>query len=539
MQQSFDRYFLSYFPLQTFPVGEKFQILESDDVKTQMKKWLYKTSLDVYDPEMVRSREATDADLQIATALSGFKLSDAEEKNAREYLGELKLNYDIIRGLSKERILQILTTGYLKPLHRFEDYSEDFVKTMVNLRSMEQHSKTPESLKYAQSFSSSPEKLRVYLENPDPVIREWRYLSQPKSDLERLPPVLISRLMKNLSPTTIAGFKSVSKTTSRAKVIKWKAVIEGGIIKDALEGYILKQISHLTIKGPVIDLEYLRNLTCLESLELGWIFDQQIRVNDLPDGLTKLIYKLNQPIGAGVLPKGLKIIEFGLDFNQPIGVDVLPEGLRILKFGSLFNQPIQEKVFPDNLESLEFGINFDQPIGVGVLPKNLRVLKFGGRFDQLIGVGVLPIYLESLEFGNLFNRALGPGIFPQRLKNLVFGNFFNKPIAKRAFQNNIPIVIKFLPNSIESLTFGRNFNQPNLKGSLPKSLKSLTYGTNYNQSIKRGYLPDSLKILKFGPYYNRWMESGSLPKGLEVFMLGKYRMQPTQEGNFPFKLKNL
>lgn len=72
--------------------------------------------------------------------------------------------------------------------------------------------------------------------------------------------------------------------------------------------------------------------------------------------------------------------------------------------------------------------------------------------------------------------------WPESLTTLSFNGEFNQPIEK----------IKW-PESLTNLTFSHDFNQPIENIEWPKSLSILAFGTKFNQYID--FLPESLKEL--------------------------------------------
>ena len=73
-----------------------------------------------------------------------------------------------------------------------------------------------------------------------------------------------------------------------------------------------------------------------------------------------------------------------------------------------------------------------------------------------------------------------------------------------------------LPSSLQSLTFGRQFNQ-RLEGmQLPSSLQSLTFGRYFNQSLEGIQLPSSLQSLTFGQQFNRAWRASNYPEACRV-----------------------
>ena len=73
-----------------------------------------------------------------------------------------------------------------------------------------------------------------------------------------------------------------------------------------------------------------------------------------------------------------------------------------------------------------------------------------------------------------------------------------------------------LSSSLQSLTFGRRFNQ-SLEGTqLPSSLQSLTFGDYFDQSLEGIQLPCSLQSLTFGLKFDQSLEGIQLPAACRV-----------------------
>ena len=71
--------------------------------------------------------------------------------------------------------------------------------------------------------------------------------------------------------------------------------------------------------------------------------------------------------------------------------------------------------------------------------------------------------------------------------------------------------------SLQSLTFGEEFNH-SLEGiQLPSSLQSLTLGKDFNQSLEGIQLPSSLHSLTFGDGFNQSLQGIQLPSSLRSF----------------------
>src|SRR5207253_2389064 len=114
----------------------------------------------------------------------------------------------------------------------------------------------------------------------------------------------------------------------------------------------------------------------------------------------------------------------------------------------------------------------------GVLPNKLKTIKFGSNFNQPL-IDVLPKSLEAIKFGKSFDNKINS--LPVGLKYIKFGFNFNQKISRQ-----------FFPNSINTIIFGDEFNNP-LDDVLPDNLSCLKLGWEFNKPIKK--LPDNLKLL--------------------------------------------
>ena len=77
-----------------------------------------------------------------------------------------------------------------------------------------------------------------------------------------------------------------------------------------------------------------------------------------------------------------------------------------------------------------------------------------------------------------------------------------------------------LPSSLQSLSFGDDFNQ-RLDGiQLPSSLQILTFDRSFNQSLDGISLPSSLQSLTFGYYFNQRLDGIQLPSSLQSLTFG-------------------
>lgn len=125
----------------------------------------------------------------------------------------------------------------------------------------------------------------------------------------------------------------------------------------------------------------------------------------------------------------------------------------------------------------------------------------------------LPDSLESLAFGRSFDHSLENSEFPRCLRSLTFGGDFNQSLEN----------VKF-PECLESLTFGRAFNQRLHRVKFPDVLQSLVFGNDFNQSLEvhvaQFKLPQGLQHLAFGCKFNQSLTKVQLPHTLQSLAFG-------------------
>ena len=109
-----------------------------------------------------------------------------------------------------------------------------------------------------------------------------------------------------------------------------------------------------------------------------------------------------------------------------------------------------------------------------------------------------------------------------------------------------------LPNSLEVLTFGENFDQStssldmtrvNFRGlekaHFPSDLLSLTFQPFFNRSLEQVKFPQSLRSLTFGWLFNQSLEGVQLPQGLQSLTFGGFFNQSLEKVELPRKLLHL
>eukprot|EP00913_Durusdinium_trenchii_P027889 g26149.t2 len=144
----------------------------------------------------------------------------------------------------------------------------------------------------------------------------------------------------------------------------------------------------------------------------------------------------------------------------------------------------------------------------------------------------LPDSLESLAFGRSFDHSLENSEFPRCLRSLTFGGDFNQSLEN----------VKF-PECLESLTFGRAFNQRLHRVKFPDVLQSLVFGNDFNQSLEvhvaQFKLPQGLQHLAFGCKFNQSLTKVQLPHTLQSLAFGYFFNQSLQDVKFPDGLQSL
>jgi len=258
------------------------------------------------------------------------------------------------------------------------------------------------------------------------------------------------------------------------------------------------------------------------TIELGMMFDREIRRGDLPEGLRKLRlgHSFNQPMS---LPDSVEELSLGTRFNRVMDFP-LPRNLTVLKFGERFNSNIMEGVLPKNLRELSFGMMFNVELTPGVLPRNLEYLDLGTSYKHRLIAGALPPKLKTLILSFSYNEPIDEGVLPNGLLEIQFGEKFNRPLGRGV-----------LPRSLRKLKFGYDFDQ-SLK-RIP-NVTELHLGDGYNRILKRGDIPDSVKILSLGFEYNRVISPGVLPENIEELTFGKYS-ERLLVGSIPGSVRNL
>ena len=260
------------------------------------------------------------------------------------------------------------------------------------------------------------------------------------------------------------------------------------------------------------------------------------------DGVTELA-ATDRLTCLNYLPQSLMTLTLGGDFNQSLE-HVLPQNLQELSLGDKFDKSLQHVAFPCSLRILTFGRNFNQSLEHVVWPKSLEKLTFGQKFNQSLEGVTWPNALQYLMFGDDFDQSLEALVWPSGLLSLTLGDKFDgrlSHVAELAQLENslctassVHSLENVLPNSLQCLTFGRNF--ASLENVVPANLRSLTL-PGFNRSLKVPALP-SLQRLEFGHTTNCSLENMVWPQGLKNLTLGP-RCQSLDNVALPDNLQSL
>lgn len=202
--------------------------------------------------------------------------------------------------------------------------------------------------------------------------------------MDTLPDIVLSRVFGLLDLGTYCRFALSSLRLSLVGPnSSYSQVVERDVSsqEDAVNVY-RKWMSRYRIRL----LNFARDLDCL--VQLFSTFGDQVYALEMHSAW----YDLR----PGILPTGLKVLEFCHVFNRPIVPGTLPYGLESLTLGDQFNQPLSVGIIPEALLSLSFGREFNSKIDEGALPRGLRTVSFGFSFNQKLDAGVLPSTVRTL-----------------------------------------------------------------------------------------------------------------------------------------------
>lgn len=254
--------------------------------------------------------------------------------------------------------------------------------------------------------------------------------------------------------------------------------------------------------------------TNLIHLELGNLFEQDIKNGDLPETLEKLKFGSYYNKKINSLPLNLRYLEFGAYYNQKIDKNVLPNKLKHVVFGYRYNQIIDKDVLPNSLNILVFGYSFNQKLNK--LPDNIEELIFGDRFNQKFEENILPNNIKKLELGYCYNNRFDKNVLPEGLLKLKFGykQYISKHNPTTEFKTK-----NYFPDSLETLIFNNNFNTILNKGDIP-NVKKLVFGHNFNKKLDKDVIPYGVKYLEFGNMYDKKINKNIIPESVTHLIFG-------------------
>ena len=245
-----------------------------------------------------------------------------------------------------------------------------------------------------------------------------------------------------------------------------------------------------------------------EITELTLASEQYKNINILPKYLERLIIMQNIYIDMSrkkdIFPNTLKYFESHNNFDDIL--NYLPNSVEHLVLNNFYNKPI--KKFPTNLKNLVLGEYFNQELNN--LPSSLTHLTIKKYCSQ--SLNKLPNSLVELILENdkiiktLNNEDMNITNYihtitlrdnkklrfhPQNLKKLILDDYYKEELIN-------------LPNTLEYLHIGRNYNKPL---NLPNSLVELVFAqdSEFNQSLNN--LPDTLKYLRLGEKFNKKLKT--------------------------------
>lgn len=261
----------------------------------------------------------------------------------------------------------------------------------------------------------------------------------------------------------------------------------------------------------------------LQILNLKLVDIDCYKMDNLPSGLKKLYLPKSYCYELDNLPLEIEELILHVNNNFIQSLDYLPESLKKLM---IISQKYDEKVklncdnLPSGLEKLLLNGNIDCELNN--LPRNLNTLYLTETNNNMIYN--LPDKLEvlSLPINYKYLREIRSSTNTVKLKKLIIENNYN-------YKNNLRTITLFdlesIPDSIEEIDFGDNFNQP--LTYLPLGLKKIIFGFNFNFSISLN-LPDSIEYLEFGYNFNGYISK--YPANLKILKFGR---------NFSSRIDNL
>ncbi|KAM9974510.1 hypothetical protein ACTFIW_007964 [Dictyostelium discoideum] len=191
----------------------------------------------------------------------------------------------------------------------------------------------------------------------------------------------------------------------------------------------------------------------LKSLNLPFSFNQPLKLTDeyilktngsFKTAIQSIFQNKNKLIPGFLIPRNVESLTIGYFFNQPINIGDLPDSLTYLQIGevcrftqSIFKQTLLKNSIPNNIQTLilpnEYCIYLlNDPKYIDVLPNSIKTLKFLIKSSDGTNSILIQRIINNLLIENEIDNCL---TIDQLL--LLINNCKNKPL-------NIPSSIQYL-----------------------------------------------------------------------------------------------
>ena len=224
-----------------------------------------------------------------------------------------------------------------------------------------------------------------------------------------------------------------------------------------------------------------------------------------------------------------------LCINQPLSEKIvpgsLPRTLKVLTFPIMFNKQLLPGMLPEKLECLYFNSHFDRELVQDTFPGSIKHLRFGhsSMFSHKIEPGILPNGLETLELGINYEHELEPGVLPSSLRSFKIRGACKTPIRQNILPPNLRRLL-MRPTQILMGTMPTNLTEVNLECDNPFGLFVL----------RPKLLPDSVIKLTLRGYFNQaCLDFSFFPSNLLELEFGCIFNQILLPETLPKKLTSL
>ncbi|KAM9961965.1 hypothetical protein ACTFIR_004837 [Dictyostelium discoideum] len=198
---------------------------------------------------------------------------------------------------------------------------------------------------------------------------------------------------------------------------------------------------------------------------------------------------------------------------------------------------------PDTLSSISFS-KFDQALTRNIIGNTLKTINFGVDFNEVLsdsnGIPWLPRTIESIRFGKSFQQSIHRGELPPSLTSLTLNENYKGIILNGS-----------IPKPIKDLNYHFNSNDNTIRlipnstvkkkysKSIPGGTTSLEFDYHFNQTIKKGMIPHNVTSLEFKNYEGCPIEANSLPISIKTLVLGGHETPYNYKDILPPNITNL